>query len=58
MRKMAGNKLVIGLAAGALIGAVAGLLIAPKTVSKSRRMIASRVVPEEGTGSPVNGVVS
>lgn len=58
MRKMAGNKLVIGLAAGALIGAVAGLLIAPKTVSKSRRMIASRVVPEEETGSPVNGVVS
>ena len=55
---MAGNKLVIGLAAGALIGAVAGLLIAPKTVSKSRRMIASRVVPEEETGSPVNGVVN
>lgn len=58
MRKMAGNKLVIGLAAGALIGAVAGLLIAPKAVGKSRRMIGPRVVSEEETGSPVNGVVS
>ena len=40
---MAGSKLVIGLAAGALIGAAAGLLIAPKAGSESRQMIASRV---------------
>ena len=38
MRKMAGSKLVIGLAAGALIGAVAGLLIAPKAGRDSRQM--------------------
>ena len=39
---MAGSKLVIGLVAGALIGAAAGLLIAPKASAESRRVIDPR----------------
>ncbi len=36
------NKLVIGLVAGATIGAVAGLLFAPKPGKESRQIVASR----------------
>ena len=36
------NKLVTGLTAGAALGAVAGLLFAPKPGKESRQMVASR----------------
>ena len=49
---MAGNKLVIGLAAGALIGAAAGLLMAPKSGSESRQIVGSKA------GSIQNGARS
>ena len=37
-----GNKFLTGLIAGAVIGSVAGLLIAPKPGKESRQVVASR----------------
>ena len=39
-----GNQLVTGIIAGALIGAIAGLLLAPKAGKESRQMVAARAV--------------
>ena len=39
---MKGNKFVFGVIAGALIGALAGLLIAPKPGKESRQIVATR----------------
>ena len=39
---MKGNKLVIGFIAGALIGALGGLLIAPRPGKESRQIVAAR----------------
>ena len=39
---MKGNRLVFGIIAGALIGAIGGLLIAPKPGKESRQIVAIR----------------
>lgn len=39
---MSGNKLVVGLVAGALVGAAAGLLLAPKSGKENRKMVGER----------------
>ena len=48
------NKLVIGLVAGATVGAVAGLLFAPKPGKESRQIVASR---SEGIRHKTGGFV-
>tara|TARA_B100001971_G_scaffold159898_1_gene149818 strand:+ start:279 stop:527 length:249 start_codon:yes stop_codon:yes gene_type:complete len=42
MKMVKTNKLVTGLIAGAAVGAVAGLLFAPKPGKASRKIVASR----------------
>ena len=37
-----GNKLVTGLVAGAAVGAIAGLLFAPKTGKEARSIVSAR----------------
>ena len=37
-----GNKLVTGLVAGAAVGAIAGLLLAPKTGKETRSIVSTR----------------
>ena len=39
---MTGTKFAIGLIAGALVGAVAGMLAAPQTGTESRQIVGSR----------------
>ncbi|MDP6550433.1 MAG: YtxH domain-containing protein [Dehalococcoidia bacterium] len=43
------NKLTTGLIAGAVVGAVAGLLLAPKPGKETRHMFASRAGDYAGT---------
>jgi gas vesicle protein len=43
------NKLTTGLIAGAVVGAVAGLLLAPKPGKETRHMITSRAGGYAGT---------
>jgi gas vesicle protein len=42
MRKITGTNFAIGLIAGALVGAVAGVLAAPKMGIESRQIVGSR----------------
>ncbi len=39
---MGNNKLVMGLVAGAIIGAAAGILLAPKAGKETRQMVRTR----------------
>ena len=39
---MKGNKLVTGLVAGALVGAAAGILLAPKSGKETRKMVGEK----------------
>ena len=39
-----GNKLITGLVAGAIIGAVAGLILAPKSGKEAREIVGGQVV--------------
>ena len=52
-----GKKLVTGLVAGAIVGTVAGMLLAPKSGKENRKMVAEKAGKfKSQTGSAIGGL--